>query len=1068
MQLTRALQWLHFAVAVAVMAAMGWNATAQTASPAGKNKAPTASITSPANPSTFPQGAPITLTATASDVDGSVTGVQYFDGATFISPFLASAPYTFVWTNAAPGTHNNVTAKATDNANATGTSSPITIIVQPNSPPTVAITSPSAGSVFAAPAVIPITATASDTNGSVSQVQFLHDGVAIGQPVTTAPYAVTWTGVPVGTYQLTAQATDNQGAVTTSAPVSISVGAPPLVVMTSPDNCTTVSPPASVTLAADAIDLDGWITAVDFLDGTTLIGTATRLPYAVTFSNVAQGTHTLTARATNNLGITATSTAITLNCAAPNTPPTVNITAPAPDSTFRAGATVTITANANDPDGTVSEVKFYRSGNFIASSNGPVFSVPWTNIPAGDWQLTAIATDNGGATSNPSQPVHVIVQPNAAPTAHLTAPATGASYRAPATVSFTATANDSDGTVQQVDYLLNGNVVATSNTSSSSYAATATGVAAGSYDVKARATDNDGATGISPETVTINVAANALPIVTINSPANGAAITAPADVPITATATDSDGTIAKVEFFGDGVLLATVTSPPYNATWFNVPLGSNRQIAVRATDNDGGATTALRSINVTGIRSEITAPPNGSTYVGPAAFDLVTKLAASSGLLTKVEFYDGSALLTSFDISPPGNPINFTLQLSAIGPGTHVYTAKVFDNSSRVATSPPITIVVTAPPNPPVVSLTSPQPNAFYLAPANVTLSADVTPGANPVQKVEFFNGANLIATVNSPPYTYAWNNVAAGDYVISAKATDTANIQGTSNAVAVSVAAAPSVTVDAGIDGSTVADDHMIVTGIVRTLPNSSVTVNGVPGEIDFSGHFVVNEVPLAVGANSLVVTVKTMDGDSGSQTITVNRTGLNPINLKASAYGGMAPFTVKFVWENRGNVAVKKVEMDFSGSQGLQDVTAFGSTIQVSYTGEGNYFPRLVVTDMQDRQYVTRVALVVSSAANMNALLRGALDTMMVRLSANDVTRAVNSLTPGTADEFKDDFNAMAQAGLLTQAVQQFGTVLEGTFGNRMAEFLLIRANADGTRSAFRLNFIKSPDGIWRIDGM
>ena len=174
--------------------------------------------------------------------------------------------------------------------------------------------------------------------------------------------------------------------------------------------------------------------------------------------------------------------------------------------------------------------------------------------------------------------------------------------------------------------------------------------------VKARATDNDGAAGAdSPESVTITVAANALPIVNITSPANNAAITAPTDVPITATATDSDGSIAKVEFFGDGVLLKTVTAPPYNATWTNVPLG-DRTILVRATDNDGGVGSATATIHVTGIRSQITAPPDGSTYVGPAAFDLVAKLEASSGLLTKVEFYDTGVLLTSFDITPPAPP----------------------------------------------------------------------------------------------------------------------------------------------------------------------------------------------------------------------------------------------------------------------------------------------------------------------------------------------------------------------------------------------------------------------------
>jgi hypothetical protein len=93
-KLTRALQWLHFTVAVVAMAAMGWNAVAQTAGPAARNKAPTASITSPANNTSFPAGSNITITATASDSDGTVTKVDFLSGTTVIGTSTTS-PYSF-------------------------------------------------------------------------------------------------------------------------------------------------------------------------------------------------------------------------------------------------------------------------------------------------------------------------------------------------------------------------------------------------------------------------------------------------------------------------------------------------------------------------------------------------------------------------------------------------------------------------------------------------------------------------------------------------------------------------------------------------------------------------------------------------------------------------------------------------------------------------------------------------------------------------------------------------------------------------------------------------------------
>ncbi len=94
--------------------------------------------------------------------------------------------------------------------------------VAPNVPPSVALTSPADGATFTAFATISLTATASDVGGHVSRVDFFAGAVKLAT-VTSAPYTYVWSPVGAGSYVLTAVATDNQGASTASAPVSITV-----------------------------------------------------------------------------------------------------------------------------------------------------------------------------------------------------------------------------------------------------------------------------------------------------------------------------------------------------------------------------------------------------------------------------------------------------------------------------------------------------------------------------------------------------------------------------------------------------------------------------------------------------------------------------------------------------------------------------------------------------------------------------------------------------------------------------------------------------------------------------
>ena len=90
-------------------------------------------------------------------------------------------------------------------------------------PPSVAIGSPSEGATFSSGANITIIASANDSDGNVTKVEFFQNGNKVGEDTTGPDYRVTWNNVPAGSYTLTAMATDNDSASTTSDPVHITV-----------------------------------------------------------------------------------------------------------------------------------------------------------------------------------------------------------------------------------------------------------------------------------------------------------------------------------------------------------------------------------------------------------------------------------------------------------------------------------------------------------------------------------------------------------------------------------------------------------------------------------------------------------------------------------------------------------------------------------------------------------------------------------------------------------------------------------------------------------------------------
>ena len=268
---------------------------------------PTVALTWPATSQTFATGTKITLSATASDADGRVVKVEFLNGTNLLGTVLA-APYLLDWTPQ-PGPYS-LTARATDDqgkqttsAAATGSIGTTTFCAsegatcvlpvgatadvyygngqflvkrdlsgsvpctsqyfggdpapgkvkacfyaiktqRSNVAPTVALTSPIASGTFSAGTTVTLSATATDSDGTVANVEFFDGTTSLGV-VTSAPYSLPWIAT-LGTHTLTARATDNGGAQTTSAAVTISISTGSNVVLCAAEGGNCVLPSGTV------------------------------------------------------------------------------------------------------------------------------------------------------------------------------------------------------------------------------------------------------------------------------------------------------------------------------------------------------------------------------------------------------------------------------------------------------------------------------------------------------------------------------------------------------------------------------------------------------------------------------------------------------------------------------------------------------------------------------------------------------------------------------------------------------------------------------------------------------
>jgi hypothetical protein len=379
---------------------------------------------------------------------------------------------------------------------------------------------------------------------------------------------------------------------------TVRVNVRPLVSPTSPSNNATYTTAQSVTATATASDSDGSISRVEFrLDNGSWLSDTTA-PYSRNLGTLSAGNHTISYRSRDNDGLYSSSGSRHISVIVPpNVAPSVSASSPANNAVFLTTQTVSASANASDSDGSVSRVEFRLDNGGWAPDTSSPYSRSFGTLSAGNHTIYYRARDNDGAySSQVSRAIRVDV-PNVAPSVSPSSPANNTTFLTTQTVSASANASDSDGSVSRVEFRLDNGSWAPDT--SSPYSRSFGTLSAGAHTIYYRARDNDGAYSAQTSRAITVEAPNVAPVVSVSAPSNNATFTTAQSVTATASASDSDGSISRVEFRLDSGSWVPDTSSPYGNDFGTLSAGAHT-IEYRALDNDGDySSMATRVISVT-------------------------------------------------------------------------------------------------------------------------------------------------------------------------------------------------------------------------------------------------------------------------------------------------------------------------------------------------------------------------------------------------------------------------------------------------------------------------------------
>lgn len=275
-------------------------------------------------------------------------------------------------------------------------------------------------------------------------------------------------------------------------------------------------------------------------------------------------------------------------------------------------------------------------------------------------------------------------------------------------------------------------------------------------------------------------------------------------------------------------------------------------------------------------------------------------------------------------------------------------------------------------------------------------------------------------------------------------------------------VAPSVSVVIDSPSDGATITGPDVTVTGmyINSTGAETGVTVNGVPATVSGS-RFVINHVPLQLGANSITITAT----DVNSLTITASRnvTAMagNYIRITSNIESGVAPLNISFRLD--GSFSIVNSTLALSGPT---SVTLTPGTSPAEYSAqldvEGTYSFTASAVGPDGQTYTDMVTITAISKEKLDFLLKKKWEGMLTALARHDIEGALVFFRDSSRASFRKQFTFLS-AVLPDIAAELAQISMVRVLGNT-AEYDL-RTVKNGTTYSFLVQIVIDEDGIWRI---
>ncbi len=485
----------------------------------------------------------------------------------------------------------------------------------------------------------------------------------------------------------------------------------PLVNLTHPSATYTYTEPANIYIRANASDPDGSISKVEFYMDETLLYTDYYSIYSYTWSNLRAGTYTFKAKAYDNKGATSISESTITVREAPNKAPSVTLDSPANGYQHPYPKTIELRATANDPDGSISRVEFYRDNALIYTDYTAPYAINKHDVPSGETTFYAKAYDNKGATAISTKNTINLPKANVAPTVSLLGLSSQYSYPAPATVKMIAKADDSDGSISKVEFYYNNVLVYTDY--SAPYEYTRSGLASGNHSFYARAYDDKGAVTASEVSI---VKSNELAIPNLVNPINGQEFTLGETVTLDVDITDKEGDVPyAVLFYQNGKYIGYDMTAPFSKEWTPTEAG-NYDIKIKLMNYGYGLYTYDNDTTIKVVEDNNQLPTGTLTlshdvHESHRAVHFYLDANDPDGSISKVEFYANDRIVSRPSSSKIANG-DYNGSWGPQGGGTFLIKARIYDDKGAFSDSNVATLTIIPRREAPIVDIISPTPNS--------------------------------------------------------------------------------------------------------------------------------------------------------------------------------------------------------------------------------------------------------------------------------------------------------------------------------------------------------------------